>query len=467
MNIDKLSATDRVFLDIEGGALMMHIGAVMVFDGGDLVAPDGALDAARLTRLLEAGIADVPRFRQVVREVPPLGAVWIDDARFRIGYHVRHAAVPRPGDDAQLMALAGRVFAQPLDRRHPLWEVWLVEGLSAGRFAMLLKAHHAMVDGVAGMAMLAALLRTEPGDDATPAPAPWTPRPAPGAAEVATALVADSARAVAHALRDLRGSFGEGGAHARDVAGGLLDTLREGLVPASPSSINPAEVGPHRTYASARLDLARARAARRALGGTLNDVVLTVVTGALRRHLARRGDAVDTMRDFRALVPVDLRPRQGDDGTGGNHISLVLARLPLHEADARRRHEAVHAACEHLKHASHEIAGAAFVERVGDLGGPNVMSAVFRVASMLRAFNVTITNVPGPPAPLYLGRARMTSIHAVVPLFTHQGVGVAAVSYDGELSVGLYADPDAVPDVTALARDVADAFDELCAVAGC
>ncbi|MFO0644971.1 MAG: wax ester/triacylglycerol synthase family O-acyltransferase [Polyangiales bacterium] len=464
MNLDKLSATDRVFLDIEGGALMMHIGAVMVFDGGDLVAADGALDAARLTRLLEAGVSEAPRFRQVVREMPGLGAVWVDDPRYRVEDHVRHTALPRPGDDAQLMALAGRVFSHPLDRRHPLWEAWLVEGLSGGRFAMLIKAHHAMVDGVAGMAVLASLFRAEPGDH-LPEITPWSPRPAPRAIEIATALVTDSARSVVHALRDLRGTLSDGGAHARDVVGGLFDTLREGVVPASPSSINPAEVGPRRTFAGLRLDLARAKAVRHALGGTLNDVALTTVTAALRRHLARRGDPVDEMRDFRALVPVNLRPRQDDLGDGGNHISLVLAQLPLSDADARRRFEAVHRACDQLKHASHEIEGAAFLERIGDLGGPNVVSAVFRAAAMLRAFNVTVTNVPGPQLPLYVGRARMTSIHAVVPLFDHQGVGVAIASYDGGMFLGLYADPDAVPDVSALADDVREAFEELCTVA--
>ena len=465
MNVDKLSATDRVFFDIEGGALMMHLGAVLIFEGADLVSPVGALDSARLTRLLEAGIGDVPRFRQVVREVPGLGAVWVDDARYRIDYHVRHAAIPQPGDDAQLMLMAGRVFAQPLDRRHPLWEVWLIEGLSRGRFAMIFKVHHAMVDGVAGIGLLASLLRVEPGDDA-PAPAPWTPRPPPGTLQIVTALAADSARSVAHALHDLRVSLGDGGAHARDIVGGLVETLREGLVPASPSSINPAEVGPHRAYLGTRIDLARAKAVRSALGGTLNDVALAVVTGALRRYLARRGDALDALREFRALVPVDLRARQGDEGSG-NHISLVLVPLPIREADARARYDAVHRASEHLKHASHEVEGAAFIERVGDLGGPNIVSAVFRIAAMLRAFNVTITNVPGPQMPLYVGRAELTAIHAVVPLFTHQGVGVAILSYNGGMFIGLFADPDAVPDVEALAADVHAAFDELCVLAGC
>ncbi|TAK18696.1 MAG: wax ester/triacylglycerol synthase family O-acyltransferase [Myxococcaceae bacterium] len=463
MDIEKLSATDRVFFDIEGGALMMHIGALMVFEGGGLVSPDGSLDAATLTRLLEAGVSQVPRFRQVVREVAGLGAVWVDDERFRIEHHVSHTAVPHPGDDAQLMRLMGRIFSQPLDRRHPLWEASLVEGLSGGRFAILFKLHHAMVDGVAGIGLLASVFRTEPGDLSL-SPAAWSPRHAPNTLQIATALASDSARSVAHALHDLRGSLGHG-AQAKDIAGGLVHTLRDGLRPASPSSINPAEVGPHRTYTSTRLDLARAKEARKALGGTLNDVALAVVTGALRRYLARRGDPVEAMKDFRALVPVDLRPRMGEDGVG-NHISLVLVHLPLSEPDARARFEAVHRACEHLKHDSHEIEGAAFIERVGDLGGPNVVTAVFRIASMLRAFNVTITNVPGPQVPIYVGRSRMTEIHAVVPLFTHQGVGVAIVSYDGGMYVGLYADPDAVPDVEALAADVQQSFEDLCAAAG-
>ena len=465
MNVDKLSSTDRVFFDIEGGALMMHLGALMVFEGGDLVSPAGALDAARLTRLLEAGIAEVPRFRQVVRKVPGLGAVWVDDEHYRLGYHVRHTAVPHPGDDAQLMALAGMVFSQPLDRRHPLWEAWLIEGLSGGRFAVILKVHHAMVDGVGGIGLLASILRVAPGDDPV-APPPWTPRPVPSTLRIVSALAADSARSVAHALHDLRVSFGGGTAHARDIVDGLVETLRDGLVPASPTSINPAEVGPHRTYTGVRLDLARARAIRAELGGTLNDVALAVVTGALRRYLLRRGDAVDAVRQFRALVPVDLRPRQPEEGSG-NHISLVLVHLPLREADARARYAAVHEACDHLKHTSHEIEGAAFIERVGDLGGPNIVSAVFRIAAMLRAFNVTITNVPGPQLPLYVGHAQMSAIYALVPLFTHQGVGVALLTYNGGLFIGLYADPDAVPDLEVLAADMHAAFDELCAVAGC
>jgi WS/DGAT/MGAT family acyltransferase len=469
MDIDKLSATDRVFLDIEGGAIMMHIGAVIVFEGGDLVTPDGSLDAARVIRRLGANLGAAPRFRQIVKEVPGLGAVWVDDARFRIERHVHHTAVPRPGTEAQLMALAGRVFSQPLDRRRPLWEAWLVEGLTDGRFALILKTHHAMTDGVAGLGLVASLLRTEPDESPTTVPDAWSPHPAPGTLALAAALVEDSARSIAGAIREVRHSWADHGAsHAKDIVAGLVETVREGTTPAAATSINPPELGAHREFLGVRLDLARAKSIRRALGGTVNDVALCAMTGALRRHLTRRGDAVESLHDFRALVPVNLRALHDVPGASqGNHISLMLTPLPLALADARERFAAVHAACERLKHDSHEIEGGEFVERVGDLGGPNVVTAVFRTASMLRAFNVTVTNVPGPQFPLYLGRSRMESIHGLVPLFTHQGVSVAIVSYDGGLFFGLLSDPDAVPDLDSLARDLRDSFDELAHAAGC
>ncbi|MBK6533828.1 MAG: hypothetical protein IPF99_30855 [Deltaproteobacteria bacterium] len=202
MDIEKLSATDRVFFDIEGGALMMHIGALMVFEGGGLVSPDGSLDAAKLTRLLEAGVSEVPRFRQVVREVSGLGAVWVDDERYRIEHHVSHA-VPTPATTPSSCGSWGGSSPSPSTGDTRSGEASLVEGLSGGRFAIIFKLHHAMVDGVAGIGLLASVFRTEPGD-LSPSPAPWTPRHAPNTLQIATALASDSARSVAHALHDLR-----------------------------------------------------------------------------------------------------------------------------------------------------------------------------------------------------------------------------------------------------------------------
>jgi WS/DGAT/MGAT family acyltransferase len=469
MRHDPLSATDRAFLDIEDGSLAMHVGAVIVLDGGDLVRPDGGLDAERITRLIAAGVAHIPRFRQHVREVPGLGAVWVDDPHFRLDDHVIHAAIPRPGSRDQLLSLAGRVFGHVLDRRRPLWEMWLVEGLDDGRIAMLVKAHHAMVDGVAGISILAALFRAEPFDDA-PESTKLAPVSEPSTLALAQEIVAARASAVASAVRhapDLVARGRESLSHAGDTAAGALATLRDGVVPADATRINPATVGPHRTFTGVRLDLDRLKRAKRALSGTVNDVALTAVAGALRRYFLRHGDDVSAMRDVRAFVPVNLRGRQGRNAdTPGNHVSLVLARLPIHEPDARARFEEVRRVCDHLKHASHEIEAAELVESIGDLGGPNVVYAIFRAAMALRAFNVVVTNVPGPPVPLYCGRSKMESIWGVVPLFAHQGVGIALITYETSMFVGLYADPDAVPDVEALGVDVIAAFDELATAAG-
>lgn len=468
MTHERLSATDRAFLAIEEGALRMHVAMVMVLDGGGFVGADGALDARRLTALLAAGVDRVPRFRQRVREVPGVGAAWEDDPAFRAEDHIVHTSLPRPGDDAALRALVGRVLAQPLDRRRPLWEFWLVEGLHGGRFALIAKAHHAMVDGVAGVALLAALLRAEPGDEVLPRE-PHPPEAPARADRLAAALLTDGARNLLAMLRGAKEELAQPAdalKHALALGEGLAETLRDGLTPAPKTAINPDEVGGRRSFRGVRLPMARLTAARRALGATVNEVVLTLTTAALRRYLARRGDAVDALEGFRALVPVNLRPRHGEAAGVGNRISLVLMPLPLALGDARARLDAVHRTCAHFKHESHEVEGAELVERIGDLGGPNVVSLIFRAAAALRAFNVVVTNVPGAPFPLYLGRAQVQEMWAEVPLFAHQGVGVAALSYDDGLFLGLHADADAVPDLEALAGDFERAFEELCALAG-
>jgi WS/DGAT/MGAT family acyltransferase len=469
MTIDKLSSTDQAFLDIEEASMGMHVGSTLVFEGGDLVRADGGLDGRRLGALIAAGIDGVPRFRQCVREVPGLGSVWVDDAHFRLDDHLRHTALPRPGTFEQLMTLSGRVFAQPLDRRKPLWEVWLVEGLEGGKFALIVKAHHAMVDGVAGIGVLASLFRTEPSEDEPP-PSDWQPRPVPGTLQLARSLAAERVRGVAglfHQARVLLDHRDEAIAKAGDVASGLVETLREGLSPADATALNPAALSPHRVFGGVRLDLGRVREVKRQLEGTINDVALAAVTGGLRRYLARRGDPVDSFHDFRAMVPVNLRPRQGVAAAGmGNHVSLVLARLPIDEADARRRFDRVKQVFEHLKGESHEIEGAALIEQIGDMGGPNVVSLVFKTTLRLRAFNVVVTNVPGPSIPLYLGTSRMEAMWGLVPLFSHQGIGIALVSYHGGLFVGLHGDPEAVADLAAVGQDIEQSFEELASLAG-
>lgn len=463
---ERLSATDEAFLAVEDRALPMHVGALMVLSGGGFVGADGGLDVAAVRARLAVGIASEPRCRQRLVHLFGLGTAWVDDPRLDLAAHVAHVAIPRPGGRAELMALAGRLFASPLPRSRPLWEIWLVEGLEGGRFGVLLKVHHAMVDGVAGVGLLASLLTTEP--DASP------PREVPAhvaeeisKAAIARSLAADRARGLGRAFAALRQrSRDRAGAWADTSAmlSGMAHTLRDGLTPAPRTAINPDEVSPRRAFTGARVDFERVRRLRRALGGTINDVALSVVAGALRSYLARRGDDVGALEGFRALVPVDLRPRGGATGKGGNQVSIVIARLPVHEPDARARHASVRASTAHLKTSSHEIESTALIEQLGDVAIPHLVDVILRTAMRLRAFNVVATNVPGPPMPLYLGTARIEEIFGLVPLFAHQGLGIVVLSYAGGLFFGVHADADAVGDPDAFARDLEDAFEELAAL---
>ncbi len=463
-SVDVLSATDRAFLDLERRFAGMHVGAVVVLGPSDLVASDGALDLARIGALVGAGLAAAPRFRQRVVEVPGLGAAWVDDPRFRLEAHLHRAALLRPGRDAELFELAGAIYSRPLPPGGPLWELWLVEGLAGGRLALVIKAHHALVDGVGGLGVLTAIVRFA-AEDARPKEAPWLAEPH-GLPRVVQTLAQARVRQLGELSGELRATLrGRAGlSRARDVALGVARTLRTGLTPATRTALNPARIGAQRVFSGARFDLGRVRAIRAVLGGTVNDVALAVVAGGLRRTLARMGDDVDHIRSFRALVPVDLRPRTGEAGLG-NHIALLLAELPVSEPDARARLSRVRENVDELKHCSHEIEGTAFLERVGDLAGPNLVSLTFTLAMRLRAFNVVVTNMAGPPVPAYLARSRVESVYPLVPLFSHQALGVAWLGYDGWLHLGLHADSEVVTELAAVTGDFVAAFEELAALA--
>ena len=410
------------------------------------------------------GLAGTPRFRQKVARVPGLGAAWVDDAHFRIEQHIHRAALVHPGRDAELFELAGAIFSRPLEVDRPLWELWLVEGLAGGKLALIVKAHHSLVDGVGGLGVLASLVTLEPADT-QPHHVEWHPDP-PTRLGLVRALAEARVRHMAELAKELRATAAahDGLSKAQDLALGLARTLRTGLSPAQRTALNPATVGKHRSFTGVRLDLGRVRAIRKALGGTVNDVAVSVVTGGLRRVLARMGDDVDAIRSFRALVPVNMRVRTGESGIG-NHISLVLAELPIEVPDERTRYQRVKANIAQLKNDSHEIEGAAFFEKIADLGGPNLVSLTFSIAMRLRAFNVVVTNMAGPPVPVYLARSRLEAVYPLAPLFSHQGIGIAIVGYAGVLHVGLFADEAVVPDLAVVARDIEAAFDELCLAA--
>jgi WS/DGAT/MGAT family acyltransferase len=437
----------------------MHVAVVLLCDAKPLTREDGRLDVDAVRSFVESRLAAIPRYRQRLARIPVGGhPVWIDDASFNIQYHVRHVGLPRPGDERQLKRMIGLLMSQKFDPHKPLWEMWVIEGLEGGRFAMLARCHHCMVDGIAGVGILRALLRPEPDAAFRPARR-WRPRPAPETARLVgdvvarrvrepLALAGGARRALASPSRALRAAW--------DATLGLGESV-SALRSASPTPINPPHIGPHRRVDWLRFELDDVKDVKRRLGGTVNDVVLATVAGAMRSYLRARRVALRGI-DFRAMCPVSLRA-EGAGGTG-NRVVMLLARLPLDERSPRRRLERVIATTRALK-ASHLTRGSELIEEIADWTTTSLVTQTMRLATRARAFNMVVTNVPGPPIPLYLLGAPVLGTHPLVPLYENQALGLALLSYDGGLYWGLTSDWDRVPDLHDAALALAESFDEL------
>jgi len=461
---ERLSALDASFLALEDAHNHMHVGGVLLLDERPLRAASGALDIERIRSTIETRLDRVPRFRQRLSAIPGEGhPIWIDDDRFNVAYHVRHSAIPRPGSLSVLEALVGRIMSQQLDRGKPLWEMWFVEGVEGDRLALITKTHHCMIDGVAGAELISVLL------DAAPEVIPvsmkaWKPRPAPSdGLLVGEALLHRAAQPV-EALRALRSAWGDPRAATRTVREaleGVAEVLSPALHSASPTPFN-VEAGPHRRFAQVSHSVADYKRVKDVLGGTLNDVVLATVAGALRGFFARRG--IDpTGLEVRAMVPVSVRPKAGD-GALGNRITQMVAPLPVSVAEPEERLEAVRKAMAHLKE-SKQALGGRVLTALGEWTVPNVLVQTVRMSVRSRPYNLVVTNVPGPQIPLYLLGSRMLASWPVAPLTPGQALNVALFSYDGGLFWGLNADRDALPDLEALPEEIDCAFGELRAAA--
>jgi diacylglycerol O-acyltransferase len=445
---DRLTALDATFLDIENPSVHMHVGAVAVFEGESLRTAEGAIDIDRIRSYTASALHEAPRFRQKVARVPVVGQpVWIDDRRFNLSYHVRHTALPPPGSIRQLKRLAGRIFSQKLDRGKPLWEMWVVEGLADGRFALIVKAHHCMADGIAGLDLLAVILRLQPDATIENGDRQWMPRPRPTGGRLLTDEVWRRATWPLSALRDVPSTL----LHPRRSVTSLTDSVRAlaeafsaGFTPTSDTPLN-VEIGPYRRYDWVSFSIADVRAVREALGGSLNDVMLATVAGAVGRFLRRRGERVNAASVFRVMVPVSVRA--GDErGSPGNRVVNFLAALPIDETDPARRVERIMETMQRLKR-SRLVHGAELIEDISDHSFTTLLVQFVKLAAQTRAYNMVVTNVPGPPVPIYFLGARLEEIYPLVPLFSGQGLGIALFSYDGTLSWGFNADWDALPDL--------------------
>lgn len=458
---ERLTALDALFLGLESHSIHMHVGAVALFDGTRLRTPDGKLDFERIHAFFELSLQKTPRFRQRLAHVPLLGQpVWIDDAHFNLDYHLRHTALPAPGSLRQLKRLAGRIMSQKLEREKPLWEIWVVEGLEDGRFALIWKMHHCLIDGVAGVELLASVLRMDE-DASLPAPCRWIPRPPPAPREMLAAELQHRLGWPLSMLADVPKWLQDPVALIDRTVESLRatgETLAVGLEGTSPTPFNT-KIGPYRRYDWTRMDFGQIKEIRAALGGTVNDIVLATVAGAVGRFLRRRGHVLTPGSVFRSMVPVSIR-QPNQHGEQGNHVVNYLVRLPVHVEDpVARLHTVVEVTTESKR--SRVAAGTELFEDFSDHTFTGLLIQVVRLAASMRAFNAVVTNVPGPPFPVYLLGARMEEIYPVVPLFDEQGLGIALFSYDRQLCWGLTADWDVVPDLHDLVLDVDEEFRRL------
>jgi diacylglycerol O-acyltransferase / wax synthase len=458
---DRLTGLDATFLHLESGGAHMHVAAVMVFEG-DVPAYDDMVDH------VESRLHLVPRYRQKLAFVP-FGQGrprWVDDPTFNISYHVRATALPPPGGEEQLRVLAGRVFSQRLDRDKPLWEIWLVEGLEGDRFALLSKVHHSLVDGVSGADLMTVLfdVTRDPAPPAAPAQK-WQPRPLPSDSQLlAEALLeratepGEIARSVRHALRGPR-EFARG---AFEAVGGMTALARGTLRPAPATPYN-GSIGPHRRFTWVRVRLNDVKAIKNSLGGTVNDVVLATVTGALRRHLLARGVSTQDLT-LRAMVPVSVRSDL-EQGALGNRVAAMMAPLPVWCENPAVRLDVVQDSMRSLK-SSGQAVGAEMLTRIGGFAPPTILAQATRIGARQRAFNLVVTNVPGPQFPLYIQGHEMLDVFPMVPLAMNQRLGLALMSYNGAINFGLIGDFDSMPDLEDVAHHLAAALEELAEAAG-
>jgi len=453
---DRLSAVDASFLHEEREASHMHVGAVVLFEGP---APARAEFAEHLSARLHL----VPRYRQKLAfpRFQMGRPFWIDDPRFNIDYHVRHTALPAPGSLDQLRQLAGRIFSQRLDRSKPLWEIWLVQGLEGGQVALISKTHHALVDGVSGVDIATVLFDLSPVPrEIPPEEDPWAPAPEPSDAELVAegikSLVRTPARLAGGALSALADP-GRTAGDAREALEGVGEVAWAGMNPAPEVPLN-VPIGPHRRIVWVQSELADLKAVKNALGGTVNDVFLTMVAGGLGTWLRARGIRTEGM-ELRGLVPVSIRADE-EHGALGNRIAALRGPLPVYAEDPVERLKIVRESMQGVKE-SKQALGAEVIAGFNDFAPPTLLAMASRLNFSTRLFNLIVTNVPGPQFPLYMMGREMLEIVPVAFLPQNHALAIAAMSYNGKLDFGLLGDYDAMPDIERLGEAFEESLAEL------
>jgi diacylglycerol O-acyltransferase len=440
---------------MERAGAHMHVASTIIFEGS---APSHAEFRDHIASRLHL----VPRFRQKLRFVPldQGRPVWVDDPHLNLDYHVRQTALPAPGSDEQLRNLAARIFSQQLDRNKPLWELWLVEGLSDDRFAIIGKSHHALVDGVSGVDITTVLfdLDAEPQGNASKPP-PWLARPEPTDLQLFSEAVRERLTSPKEIVRGVRAVF-RGPRQVLRGVGATSKFVGSGL--SAPHSVFNVEIGPHRRFAMTQAGLADLKRVKDAHGGTVNDVILSIVAGGIGKYLRARGHDTEGL-ELRAMVPVSVRATE-EHGALGNRISAMMAPLPVWSEDPVERLRITTEQMGDLK-SSGQAVGAEILTKITDFAPTTIASQAARLQPAQRFFNLVVTNVPGPQFPLYVLGRKMESIFPMVPLARRQALCVGIMSYNGQVNFGLIGDYDAMADLESFALDLEAATAEVVATA--
>jgi WS/DGAT/MGAT family acyltransferase len=450
-HLDRLTPIDASFLHQESAQSHMHIGGLMVIEG----PPP---ETSHLLEQIRQRLHLVPRYRHKLASTPLDSGrpVWVDDPNFNLDYHIRHTALPAPGGWEQLCALTARIFSQQLDRSKPLWEMWLIEGLEEDRFALITKTHHSLVDGIGGVDLATVLFDLSP--DPPPlkhSGRPWQPHSEPGAADLVVAGARGAVRAGIELAERAVGAISHperSFARAREVAEGLGEVIWATLNPAPETPLN-VPIGPHRRYYGIAARLDDFKTVKNAFGGTVNDVVLAVVTGALRNFLIARGRRVEGV-EMRALVPVSVRT-EAERGETGNRLVAMRGPLPVYIADPIQRLQFVSRAMDGLKE-SKQALGAEVIAGAQNFTPPTLLAQASRLNFSTRLFNLIVTNIPGTQFPLYVLGRELLEAYPIAFLPENHALAIAILSYNGRMNFGLLGDFDALPDMDMIRANIVE-----------
>ena len=463
---ERLSSLDASFLALETRSTHMHVASVSIFDGEGLTDANGSVDIDRIRSFIGSRLQYVPRYRQRLAWVPlERHPVWVDDEHFDLEYHVRHSSLPLPGTESQLRQLTGRMLSQQLDRSKPLWEMTVIEGMADGRIAIISKIHHCMIDGVAGAGLLGVILNVIPTSDIEETP-DWEPVAPPNDVELAASEITRRIQDGVNRMKDARKAVDETqllvfGAVRKARAAWY--SLTSGWLTQAPATPLNEPIGPNRRFDGTKVALTDIKAIRSAVGGTVNDVVLATTAGAVRRFLTDHRAVEDLDIEFRVMAPVSVRTADANAALG-NQVAMWLVELPINDPDPLSRLATISEATRHLKETDQALGASTIVS--ASAGTPHTLVSLgARLATGIRPFNMTVTNVPGPQFPMYLLESQLESQYPVVPLWHGHGLGIALFSYNGDVAWGITGDWDVMSDIELFTTCVDEAFAELLAAA--